>query len=54
MGRFSLVGVILVLFSSSGVSAEIDRSEFPDSLRAMEWREVVVKRSAGADIDHDG
>ncbi len=40
MGRFSLVGVILVLFSSSGVSAEIDRSEFPESLRAMEWREV--------------
>lgn len=40
MGRFSLVGVMLVLFSSSGVSAEFDRSEFPENLRAMEWREV--------------
>ena len=40
MGRFSLVGVMLVLFSSSGVSAEFDRSEFPENLRAMEWRDV--------------
>ncbi|MDH3990353.1 MAG: glycosyl hydrolase, partial [Gammaproteobacteria bacterium] len=31
---------MLVLFSSSGVSAEFDRSEFPENLRAMEWREV--------------
>jgi len=30
----------LVFFSTFGNGAEIDRSEFPDSLKAMEWREV--------------
>jgi len=40
MGRFSLVGLILVFCAPMGVLAEIDRSDFPDSLRAMEWREV--------------
>ena len=40
MRRFSLVGVILVLCPLTGISAEIDRSDFPDNLRSLEWREV--------------
>jgi len=40
MRRFSLVGLILVFCSPHGFSAEIDRSDFPANLRAMEWREV--------------
>lgn len=40
MTRPGLACVALV-FASIGLSAaEIDRSEFPDNLRAMEWREV--------------
>jgi photosystem II stability/assembly factor-like uncharacterized protein len=35
------VGVALLLFSSMvGIAAEIDRSTFPNELRAFEWREV--------------
>ena len=40
MGRFSLVGLLLVISAPISVFAEIDRSNFPDNLRAMEWREV--------------
>ena len=40
MRRWSLVGLILVLTATGSFSAEIDRSEFPANLRAMEWREV--------------
>jgi photosystem II stability/assembly factor-like uncharacterized protein len=40
VGRFIHVGVILVLWSVAGFTADIDRSHFPANLRAMEWREV--------------
>jgi photosystem II stability/assembly factor-like uncharacterized protein len=40
MGRFGLVGLLLMISAPLAVSAEIDRSNFPENLRAMEWREV--------------
>ena len=38
MRRLSLL--CLIFASTVSYSAEIDRSEFPDNLKAMEWREV--------------
>ena len=40
MRRISLVGFIVLLASAIVQAADIDRSGFPDELRAMEWREV--------------
>ncbi len=40
MGRSCLPGLILVICAPLAYSAEIDRSDFPANLRALEWREV--------------
>ena len=40
MSRLNLAGIILCLCPAALLADEIDRSAFPDELRALEWREV--------------
>ena len=40
MSRFNFAGIILCLCPAALLADEIDRSAFPDELRALEWREV--------------
>jgi photosystem II stability/assembly factor-like uncharacterized protein len=40
VSRFNLAGIILCLCPAALLADEIDRSAFPDELRALEWREV--------------
>ncbi|MGI9202385.1 MAG: WD40/YVTN/BNR-like repeat-containing protein [Woeseiaceae bacterium] len=40
MTRSGLACVACLFISSGVAAAEIDRSEFPDNLKAMEWREI--------------
>ena len=40
MSRFILAGIILCLCPVALLADEIDRSSFPDELRALEWREI--------------
>ena len=40
MSRLFRLFILAFLGSSASTSADVDRSEFPDALKAMEWREV--------------
>jgi photosystem II stability/assembly factor-like uncharacterized protein len=40
VSRISLAGIILCLCPATLLADEIDRSSFPEELRALEWREV--------------
>ena len=40
MSRIRLTGLMLALYPILSIGADIDSSEFPGHLRAMEWREV--------------